>query len=65
LKIDPVFPSGPVLPSPKFNLRQKDARLDEVVEPALAADPAEDPWPADVLLLIGIISLLGITILFQ
>ena len=66
MKIDPVFPSGPILPPPKSTFRRRNQFFKpEVVERAPAREDEAEAWPAEVLVLIGVFALLGLTILFQ
>jgi len=68
MKIDPVFPSAPVLSPPRYKFKPKVTSSLKVVDQEFGdvVDPEEEvAWPSDVKALLLIVSILCSVVLFS
>lgn len=66
MKIDPVFPSPPLVDPPRYKFKPVTSRpslpVEEVVEEEV--DP-EEAWPRDTKLLMLLVAILSLVVLFS
>ena len=69
MKIDPVFPSAPVLNPPRYKFTPRVASSSEVVDQESSdevdVEGGEVAWPSDVKMLLLIVSILCLVVLFS
>ena len=69
MKIDPVFPSVPVLNPPRYKFKPRVTSSLKVVDQELGdevvPEEEEGAWPGDVKLLLLIVSILCLVVLFS
>ena len=72
MKIDPVFPSAPLVNPPKYKFRpvvrnaeSSSSSNDEVEGLATDVEVVEDSWPQDVKVLLFVAAVICLTVLFM